>query len=71
MQNFGLSTAQVKFHQICVLKVYKNSAKKSVEELCLMIPKSHSVHPLFLQGTWASNQIFEKKGGGAWRDLSF
>ena len=27
------------------MKVYKVSAKKSVEELCLMISKSHSVHP--------------------------
>ena len=27
------------------MKVYKVSAKKSVEELFLMIPKSHSVHP--------------------------
>ena len=51
MQNFRLLTAQVKFHQIFTLKVYKVSAKKSVEELCLMIPKSHSVHPPpFLQG---------------------
>ena len=47
MQNFRLSTAQMKFHQICIyfdrlllLKAYKVSAKKSMEELCLMIPKS-------------------------------
>ena len=38
MQNFRLWAAQVKFHQICTLigyipKVYKVSAKKSVEEL--------------------------------------
>ena len=45
MQNFRLSTAQVKFHQnlyfdrLLLLKVYKVSAKK-MEELCLMIPNS-------------------------------
>ena len=49
--------------------MYKASAKTSVEELCLMMPKSHSVHPPFLQGGWASNQIFKK--GGAWQDLNF
>ena len=36
-----------------------------------MIPKSHSVHPPpFLQGTWASNQIF-KKGAGLDRTATF
>ena len=47
MQNLTLLTAQVKFHQICtligyllLLKVYKVSAKKSVEEIYFMIPKS-------------------------------
>ena len=40
VQNFRLYIAQVRFHQICTLKVYKVSAKKSVEELSLMIPKS-------------------------------
>ena len=45
MPSFRLSTAPVKFHQICtligllLLKIYKISAKK-VEELCLMILKS-------------------------------
>ena len=33
------------FDRLLLLKVYKVSAKKSVEELCLMIPKSYSVHP--------------------------
>ena len=64
MQNFRLLTAQVKFHQIFTLKVYKVSAKKSVEELCLMTPKSQIVHTPFLQGGWASNQTFEKDGEG-------
>ena len=46
MQNFRLSTAQVKFHQnlyfdrLLLLEVYKVSAKKSMEEICLMIRKS-------------------------------
>ena len=34
------------------MKVYKVSAKKNVEELCLMILKNHSVHlpPIFWRG---------------------
>ena len=41
VQNFRLSTVQVKFHQIrTLLKVYKISANISIEELCLMILKS-------------------------------
>ena len=46
VQNFKFSTAHVKFHQIvtlilCLLKVYKISAEKSIAELCLMTVKSH------------------------------
>ena len=59
-----LSTAQVKFHQICSLKVYKVSAKKNVEELCLWYQRVIVCTSSFLQGVWASNQIFEKGGGG-------
>ena len=45
VQNFRLFTAQVKFHQICtligyLLKAHKVSAKKSMEEIYLMIPNS-------------------------------
>ena len=66
MQNFRLSTAQVKFHQICTLKVYKVSAKKSVEELCFMIPKSQSVHPPppFCRGVQPLTKFLKKGGAG-------
>ena len=46
VQNFILLTAKVKFHQICTLIGYfcwkydKISAKKSMAETCLMIPKN-------------------------------
>ena len=46
VQNFRLLTAQVKFHQICTLigyfcwKYIKFQLKKSMEETCLVIPKS-------------------------------
>ena len=46
VQNLRLLTAQVKFHQICTLigyfcwKYIKFQLKKSMEELCLMIPKN-------------------------------
>ena len=64
MQNLRLSLAQVRFHQICTLKVYKVSAKKGVEELCLMIPKSHSVTPPPLSAGGLSLQPnFRKRGG--------
>ena len=32
------------FDRLLLLKVYKVSAKKSVEELCLVIPRSHNLH---------------------------
>ena len=69
MQNFRLLTAQVKFHQICsliatFLKVHKVSAKESVEELCLMIPKSHIVNPPpLLSARGLSLQPNVQKGG--------
>ena len=46
------------FDRLLSLKVYKVSAKKSVEDLRLMIPKNHSVH------LRAFNQIFKKRGLG-------
>ena len=63
------------FDRLLLLKVYKVSAKKSVEELCLVIPRSHNLHhpppppsptpilPGFLQG-WLSLQPNFKKVGG-------
>ena len=65
MQNLRLSLAQVRFHQICTLKVYKVSAKNGVEELCLMIPKSHSVHPPppFCRGVEPPTKFSEKGVG--------
>ena len=62
MQNLRLSLAQVRFHQICTLKVYKVSAKKGVEELCLMIPKSHSVYPPLSAGGLSLQPNFRKRG---------
>ena len=53
------------------MKVYKVSAKKSVEELFLMIPKSHSVHPLPLPlsaGELSLQPNFQK--WWAWPDLN-
>ena len=58
------------------MKVYKVSTKKSVEELCLMIPKSHSVDlpPPFCRGVEPPTK-FSKMGdltgpqlfeGGCW-----
>ena len=51
--------------------MYKLSAKTSVEELCFMIPKSHSVHPppAFSAGGLSLQSNFQK--GGAWQDLNF
>ena len=43
------------FDRLLLLKVYKVSAKKSVKELCLIISKSHSVHP---------SPLSEGEGGG-------
>ena len=46
--------------------MYKVSAKKSVEESCLMIPKGHSVHPprpTFCGGVEPPTK-FSKRGGG-------
>ena len=64
MQNFRLLTPQVKFHQICTLKVCKVSAKKSVGESCLMIPKSDSVHPPpFYRGVEPPTKFLKKMGG--------
>ena len=60
------------FDRLLLLKVYKVSAKKSVEELCLMIPGSHNVHPSsptyppppdFLQGRLSLQPNFQKGGG--------
>ena len=44
--------------------MYKVSAKKTVEELCLMIPKSHSVHPLPPQGRLSLQPNFRIGGDG-------
>ena len=80
VQNFRLLTAQKKFHQIYTLIGYFSESiysvsKKSVEELCVMIPKSNSVHSLPLCRGVESPTKFSKKGGGggggAWQDLNF
>ena len=62
MENFRLRTAQVKLHQICTLIGY---FPESMEELCLRIPESHSVHPpppSFSTGELSLQPNF-KKGG--------
>ena len=69
MQNFRLLTAQKKFHQIYTLIGYFSESiysvsKKSVEELCVMIPKSNSVHSLPLCRGVESPTKFSKRGGG-------
>ena len=70
MENFRLPTAQVKLHQICTLIGY---FPESMEELCLRIPESHSVHPppslLFDRGVEPPTKF--QKGGGLDRTSTF
>ena len=76
MQNFRLLTAQKKFHQIYTLIGYfsesiQSVSKKSVEELCLLIPKNHSVHSLpFCRGVEPPTK-FSKRGEGLDRTSTY
>ena len=73
VQNFRLSTAQVKFHQICTLigyfcwKCIKFQLKKVWRSYVSLYQRAIVCTPLpFLKGRggggWASNQIFKKRG---------
>ena len=64
MQNFRLLTAQVKFHQICTLKVYKVSAKKGGKVVFHDTKESKCAPPPFCRGVQPLTKFLKKGGGG-------